>query len=160
MRRRGRGEKWLWMENPDRRIYRRQHDGFLWILHDLNTGGGPSRGTWSHWWLLICKPDLEGDAASSKEESSYLFKRGPCFSFNLPPSSSFISPNLIVNQNTVHSQRHMINRMKNVCEKKKLVMANTLNLSVSIYNKQVWLRPNSQPWPHRVGTPHQGRCAK
>lgn len=70
--------KWLWMANPVRRIYKRQHDGFIWILHDLNTGGGGAGDhitrTWSGWWLLMFKPDLQREmqpAAKKSRAASY-----------------------------------------------------------------------------------------
>lgn len=101
MRRQSGGEKWLWMENPDRRIYKRQHDGFIWILHDLDTGGGPSRRTWSSW-LSVSLIYRGRCSQQQRSQEQLVIQMRSLLQLQPPFSSSFISPNLIVNQNTVH----------------------------------------------------------
>lgn len=101
MRRQSGGEKWLWMENPDRRIYKRQHDGFIWILHELDTGGGPSRRTWSSW-LSVSLIYRGRCSQQQRSQEQLVIQMRSLLQLQPPFSSSFISPNLIVNQNTVH----------------------------------------------------------
>lgn len=97
----GEGRKWLWMANPVRRIYKRQHDGFIWILHDLKTGQlsgwygkGPSRRTWSIWWLLMGKPDLQWEmqpAAKKSRAASYSLYQTSKSLLQLQPPSFQVS---------------------------------------------------------------------
>lgn len=119
-----------WMENPDHRIYRRQHDGFLWILHDFNTGGGPSRRTWSHWWLLICKPDLQREMQPAAK------RRAATYSNEVLASALTESHCQPKQSNTL--TKHMIDSMKNVCEKKWWWQTHWIWASVFTINKCGW----------------------